>query len=52
MMMAVFGNIVTAWSWFGTNLLEVGLHSYGFTDKGPSRSASSSPRNWSSSPSL
>ncbi|XAE59268.1 cytochrome c biogenesis protein CcsA [Termitidicoccus mucosus] len=34
MMMAVFGNIVTAWSWFGTNLLEVGLHSYGFTDKG------------------
>jgi ABC-type transport system involved in cytochrome c biogenesis permease subunit len=34
MMMAVFGNIVTAWSWFGTNLLETGLHSYGFTDKG------------------
>ena len=31
---AVCGNIVTAWSWFGTNLLGVGLHSYGFTDKG------------------
>lgn len=30
--MAVFGNIVTAWSWFGTNMLGVGLHSYGFMD--------------------
>lgn len=29
--LAVFGNIVTAWSWFGTNLLGVGLHSYGFS---------------------
>ena len=29
-MLAVFGNIVTAWSWFGTNMLGVGLHSYGF----------------------
>ncbi|MEN7972384.1 MAG: cytochrome c biogenesis protein CcsA [Verrucomicrobiota bacterium] len=29
--MAVFGNIVTAWSWFGVNQLGVGLHSYGFT---------------------
>jgi len=29
---AVFGNIVTAWSWFGVNQLSVGLHSYGFTD--------------------
>ncbi|MBC2601591.1 cytochrome c biogenesis protein [Puniceicoccus vermicola] len=28
--LAVFGNIVTAWSWFGTNMLGVGLHSYGF----------------------
>ncbi len=28
--LAVFGNVVTAWSWFGTNLLGVGLHSYGF----------------------
>jgi ABC-type transport system involved in cytochrome c biogenesis permease subunit len=30
--MAVFGNIVTSWSWFGTNMLGVGLHSYGFMD--------------------
>jgi len=29
--LAVFGNVVTAWSWFGTNQLGVGLHSYGFT---------------------
>ncbi len=29
--LAVFGNIVTAWSWFGTNQLGIGLHSYGFT---------------------
>ena len=29
--MAVVGNIVTAWSWFGVNQLSVGLHSYGFT---------------------
>ncbi len=32
MAMAVFGNVVTSWSWFGTNMLGVGLHSYGFTD--------------------
>jgi ABC-type transport system involved in cytochrome c biogenesis permease subunit len=32
MCLAVFGNIVTSWSWFGTNMLGVGLHSYGFTD--------------------
>jgi ABC-type transport system involved in cytochrome c biogenesis permease subunit len=31
MCLAVFGNIVTGWSWFGTNMLGVGLHSYGFT---------------------
>ena len=30
--MAVFGNIVTSWSWFGTNMLGIGLHSYGFTE--------------------
>ncbi len=30
--LAIFGNIVTAWSWFGTNMLGVGLHSYGFID--------------------
>ncbi|MGC4073183.1 MAG: hypothetical protein QM760_11830 [Nibricoccus sp.] len=34
MALAVFGNVVTGWSWFGTNLLDVGLHSYGFTDSG------------------
>ncbi|NDB75681.1 MAG: hypothetical protein EB141_08555 [Verrucomicrobia bacterium] len=32
MNLALFGNIVTAWSWFGTNMLGVGLHSYGFMD--------------------
>jgi len=32
MVMAVFGNIVTSWSWFGVNMLGVGLHSYGFMD--------------------
>jgi ABC-type transport system involved in cytochrome c biogenesis permease subunit len=31
MMLAVFGNVVTSWSWFGVNMLGVGLHSYGFT---------------------
>ncbi len=30
--LAVFGNIVTSWSWFGVNMLGVGLHSYGFMD--------------------
>jgi ABC-type transport system involved in cytochrome c biogenesis permease subunit len=34
MQLLVFGNIITAWSWFGTNLLGVGLHSYGFTESG------------------
>ena len=29
--MAIGGNIVTSWSWFGVNQLGVGLHSYGFT---------------------
>ncbi len=33
MIMAVFGNIVTAFSWFGVNMLGIGLHSYGFMDK-------------------
>jgi ABC-type transport system involved in cytochrome c biogenesis permease subunit len=31
--LSIFGNVVTAWSWFGTNMLGVGLHSYGFMDK-------------------
>ncbi|MBP1772854.1 MAG: cytochrome c assembly protein [Holophagaceae bacterium] len=34
MVMAIFGNIITAASWFGVNLLGVGLHAYGFTDSG------------------
>lgn len=29
-MLAVGGNIVTSWSWFGVNMLGVGLHAYGF----------------------
>jgi ABC-type transport system involved in cytochrome c biogenesis permease subunit len=28
--LAIGGNIITAWSWFGVNLLGIGLHSYGF----------------------
>ncbi len=34
MNLAVFGNVVTSFSWFGVNMLEIGLHSYGFTDAG------------------
>ncbi len=30
--LAVLGNVVTAWSWFGTNELGVGLHAYGFKE--------------------
>ena len=30
-LLAIGGNVVTAWSWFGTNELGIGLHSYGFT---------------------
>jgi ABC-type transport system involved in cytochrome c biogenesis permease subunit len=30
--LAIFGNVVTAWSYFGVNELKVGLHSYGFTE--------------------
>jgi ABC-type transport system involved in cytochrome c biogenesis permease subunit len=30
-LLAIGGNIVTGWSWFGVNQLGVGLHSYGFT---------------------
>jgi cytochrome c biogenesis factor len=32
MTLAVFGNIVTSFSWFGVNMLGIGLHSYGFMD--------------------
>ena len=34
MNMAIFGNIVTSFSWFGVNMLGIGLHSYGFMDAG------------------
>lgn len=33
MAMGIFGNIVTSFSWFGVNMLGVGLHSYGFMDQ-------------------
>jgi ABC-type transport system involved in cytochrome c biogenesis permease subunit len=29
---AVFGNVITAFSWFGVNMLGIGLHAYGFMD--------------------
>ena len=31
--LAVLANMVTAFSWFGVNMLGVGLHSYGFMDQ-------------------
>ncbi len=31
-LLAVGGNIITSWSWFGVNELGAGLHSYGFTE--------------------
>ncbi|MES2572061.1 MAG: cytochrome c biogenesis protein CcsA [Verrucomicrobiota bacterium] len=34
MNLAIFGNIVTSWSWFGVNMLGIGLHAYGFMDAG------------------
>jgi ABC-type transport system involved in cytochrome c biogenesis permease subunit len=33
MNLAIFGNVVTTWSFFGTNMLGVGLHSYGAMDE-------------------
>ncbi len=33
MIMAIFGNVITSFSWFGVNMLGVGLHSYGFMEK-------------------
>ncbi len=33
MTMAIFGNVITSLSWFGVNMLGIGLHSYGFMDK-------------------
>ena len=32
-LLAIAGNMVTGWSWFGTNQLGVGLHAYGFNDQ-------------------
>ncbi|RAP32023.1 hypothetical protein DID75_05495 [Candidatus Marinamargulisbacteria bacterium SCGC AG-410-N11] len=31
--MAILGNIVTSFSWFGVNMLGIGLHSYGFMEQ-------------------
>ena len=31
-LMCIAGNIVTSFSWFGVNMLGIGLHSYGFMD--------------------
>lgn len=33
MNLAIFGNVVTSFSWFGVNMLGVGLHAYGFMDQ-------------------
>jgi ABC-type transport system involved in cytochrome c biogenesis permease subunit len=30
--LSLVGNMITAWSWFGTNQLGVGLHAYGFNN--------------------
>ncbi|MBK1790684.1 cytochrome c biogenesis protein [Persicirhabdus sediminis] len=30
--MGIFSMVITSWSWFGTNLLGIGLHSYGFRE--------------------
>jgi len=32
MALSILGIAITSWSWFGTNLLGVGLHSYGFRE--------------------
>ena len=32
MAMAIFGNVITSLSWFGVNMLGLGLHSYGFME--------------------
>ncbi len=31
--LVVAGNMITAWSWFGTNQLGIGLHAYGFDNR-------------------
>ena len=48
--LAIMGNIVTAWSWFGVNELGVGLHTYGFTEGVLQTLAWSWPSTCSSSP--
>ncbi|MCS7270197.1 MAG: cytochrome c biogenesis protein CcsA, partial [Gemmataceae bacterium] len=32
-LLAIIGNMITTWSWFGTNQLGVGLHAYGFNNQ-------------------
>jgi len=32
-LLAIVGNAIATWSWFGTNQLGVGLHAYGFSNK-------------------
>ncbi len=32
-LLTVFGNVITSLSWFGVNMLGVGLHSYGFMEQ-------------------
>jgi hypothetical protein len=31
--LTIVGNMITGWSWFGTNQLGVGLHAYGFNNE-------------------
>src|SRR5205823_123516 len=31
-LLTIVGNMITVWSWFGTNQLGVGLHAYGFNN--------------------
>jgi hypothetical protein len=31
--LTIIGNMITGWSWFGTNQLGIGLHAYGFNNK-------------------
>jgi ABC-type transport system involved in cytochrome c biogenesis permease subunit len=33
MVLAVVGSMITFWSWFGTNQLQAGLHTYGFSSE-------------------
>ncbi|MCP4454795.1 MAG: cytochrome c biogenesis protein CcsA, partial [Planctomycetes bacterium] len=34
MVMAVIGNMITAFAWFGVNMMGVGMHAYAFMDGG------------------